>query len=202
MPTNLNALIRYKQIDRCLRNRYKPCTIEIMQETCSEALGEFRGVYKKISERTIRHDLQVMRSDMLGFNAPIEFKNGFYLYSDPDYSIFNIFINEMTLLKKVFAILLGIKDKDNEDTYLDVVSELSNITGMDLPDDLKQKIIAESSKPVKVRIRPAKDVVENIPTEINQISYFYPPEKQVQFMIQNEKEAELKFDWRKVFDLV
>lgn len=78
MPTNLNALIRYKQIDKCLHNRYVPCTIARLQEACSEALGEHRGIYRQISERTIRDDLRVMKSDMLGFNAPIVFKGGYY----------------------------------------------------------------------------------------------------------------------------
>jgi hypothetical protein len=106
MPANLNALIRYKAIDRRLSNRFSPCTIGQLQEVCSEALGEFRGVYKKVSERTIRDDIRVMRSELLGFSAPIVCRDGFYSYSDPNYSIFGVSIRDMTLMKEVMQILL------------------------------------------------------------------------------------------------
>jgi hypothetical protein len=105
MPANLNALIRYKQIDRCLKNPFVDCTIQKMQELCSEALGEFRGIYKQVSERTIRDDIRVMRSEMLGFNAPIEFKDGVYYYTDKDYSIFNVPVSETNLLIEIYMML-------------------------------------------------------------------------------------------------
>ena len=38
--------------------------------------------------RTVQGDIQIMRSDKLGYNAPIEvYDNKFYRYADPDYSI-------------------------------------------------------------------------------------------------------------------
>ena len=38
--------------------------------------------------RTIQMDIQIMRSDKLGYNAPIEvYDKIFYRYADPDYSI-------------------------------------------------------------------------------------------------------------------
>ena len=36
MPANKNALIRYKTIDRCLRNRYRRWTLEDLVEACSD----------------------------------------------------------------------------------------------------------------------------------------------------------------------
>ena len=110
MPTNLNALIRYKQIDACLRNPYVKCTIERLQEVCSEAMGEFRGIYKLVSERTIRDDIRVMRSNILGFNAPIEFEDGNYIYYKEDYSIFKTPVTEVQLLKDILKILLERND--------------------------------------------------------------------------------------------
>ena len=106
MPANLNALIRYKQIDVCLRNKYVHCTITRMQEQCSKMLEEHRGIYKLVSERTIRDDLRVMRSSALGFNAPITIKDGVYSYSDDGYSIFNTSIEDTDLLKTIFMLLL------------------------------------------------------------------------------------------------
>ena len=93
MPVNKNALIRYKTIDRCLRNRYRRWTIDDLTEACSDALYEMEGITKGVSLRTVQGDLQIMRSDKLGYNAPIEvYDKIYYRYADPDYSI-----NEMPL---------------------------------------------------------------------------------------------------------
>lgn len=113
MPTNLNALIRYKTIDQCLSNISVKCTIERLQSECSEAMGEKRGIYKTISVRTIRDDIRVMRSDILGFNAPIVFVNGRYFYSDKNYSIFQQYIVDVEMLKSVYDLLLQNKDSIN-----------------------------------------------------------------------------------------
>ena len=72
MPANKNALIRYKTIDNCLRNRYRRWTIEDLVDACSEALYDMEGITKGVSLRTIQGDLQMMRSDKLGYYAPIE----------------------------------------------------------------------------------------------------------------------------------
>ena len=93
MPANKNALIRYKTIDRCLRNRFRRWTIDDLTEACSAALREMEGITKGVSMRTVQGDLQMMRSDKLGYNAPIEvFDRVYYQYADPNYSI-----NEMPL---------------------------------------------------------------------------------------------------------
>ena len=93
MPANKNALIRYKTIDRCLRNRFRLWTIDDLTEACSDALYEMEGITKGVSVRTVQGDLQIMRSDKLGYNAPIEvFDKIYYRYADPNYSI-----NEMPL---------------------------------------------------------------------------------------------------------
>ena len=93
MPANKNALIRYKTIDRCLRNRLRLWTIDDLTEACSAALREMEGITKGVSVRTVQGDLQMMRSDKLGYNAPIEvFDRVYYRYADPNYSI-----NEMPL---------------------------------------------------------------------------------------------------------
>lgn len=111
MPSNLNALIRYKTIDRCLSNPYRKWSIDDLIESCSSALKEYRGIYTRISERTIREDLRVMRSDILGFNAPIVQQDGHYSYEDPAYSIFNVSIQEGDLLKRVLEFMLEIRSE-------------------------------------------------------------------------------------------
>ena len=95
MPVSRNALIRYKTIDNCLRNRFRRWTLDDLIEACSEALAEYEGIYKGISRRTIQLDLQVMRSEKLGYNAPIiVVDKKFYTYEDPDYSITNSPLSE------------------------------------------------------------------------------------------------------------
>ena len=57
-------------------------------DACSDALYEMEGIAKGISIRTVQGDIQLMRSDKLGYNAPIEvYDNKYYRYADPDYSI-------------------------------------------------------------------------------------------------------------------
>ena len=88
MPVNKNALLRYKTIDRCLRNKYRRWTLDDLVEACSDALYEMEGITRGVSLRTIQADIQMMRSDKLGYNAPIEvYDSKYYRYEDPDYSI-------------------------------------------------------------------------------------------------------------------
>ncbi len=100
MPVNRNALIRYRTLDACLRNRYRKWTLEDLIEACSEALYEYEGIDKGVSRRTVQMDLQLMRSDKLGYNAPIRVTDKkYYAYEDPAYSITNIPLTEGDLGK-------------------------------------------------------------------------------------------------------
>lgn len=95
MPANKNALIRYKTIDNCLRNKYRRWTIDNLVDACSDALYDMEGISKGVSLRTVQADLQIMRSDKLGYNAPIEVYDGkYYRYADPNYSIFDMPLSE------------------------------------------------------------------------------------------------------------
>ena len=53
----------------------------------------------------------VIRSDILGFNAPIVQKDGNYAYEDRDYSIFNVTIQETDLLSRVLDFILEIQSE-------------------------------------------------------------------------------------------
>lgn len=110
MPANKNALIRYKTIDRCLRNRFRRWTIDDLTDACSDALYEMEGIMKGVSVRTVQGDLQIMRSDKLGYNAPIEvYDRIYYRYADPDYSISDTPLTEedCDLLKEAVELLGG-----------------------------------------------------------------------------------------------
>lgn len=138
MPTNLNALIRYKTIDRCLRNQYMKCTILRLREECTEAIGEKRGIYKAISERTIRDDIRVMRSDILGFNAPIQFKDGLYFYSDPFYTIFEERLFDKRALLAIYKLLIENADRLEKVVLNSVISKMASILKIELPDEISK----------------------------------------------------------------
>lgn len=113
MSSNKNALIRYKTIDNCLRNRTKLWTLEDIIDACSDALYEYEGKYDLVSKRTVQLDIQNMRSEKLGYNAPIEvFQKKFYRYSEPDFSIKNIPVNEndIKVMNDAVQILKQFKD--------------------------------------------------------------------------------------------
>ena len=100
MPVNRNALIRYKTIDNCLRNRYRKWTLDDLIDACSDALYEFEGIDKGVSRRTVQMDIQMMRSEKLGYSAPIVITDRkFYTYEDSDYSITNIPLTDQDLGK-------------------------------------------------------------------------------------------------------
>ncbi|WP_187261739.1 phytanoyl-CoA dioxygenase family protein [Pontibacter beigongshangensis] len=112
MPVNRNALVRYRTLDNCLRNRYRKWTLEDLIDACSDALYEYEGIDKGVSRRTVQMDLQLMRSDKLGYNAPIVvIDKKYYSYEDPDYSITNIPLTEQDLgkLTEVAGILRQFK---------------------------------------------------------------------------------------------
>jgi predicted DNA-binding transcriptional regulator YafY len=98
MPVNKNALIRYRTIDSCLRNRRRKWTLHDLINAVGDALYEYEGIHKGISRRAIQMDLQAMRSDKLGYSAPIiVVDKKYYTYEDPEYSITNIPLSEVDL---------------------------------------------------------------------------------------------------------
>lgn len=102
MPKNKNALARYQIINQLLLNG-KPATLLQMVEACSEKLGI------GISRRTIENDLFAMRRDeALGYFAPIEYIHSrlAYIYTDPDYSIDRISVDDSDVQKLRLAATL------------------------------------------------------------------------------------------------
>ena len=129
MPTNLNALIRYKTLDTCFRNRYGEWTLKKLAKKCTEALQDAKGRKKRVSKRTIQDDIRVMRSDILGFEAPIEVQDGKYFYSDPDYSIFQTGITEMELLKELYREMLHWWEMEKSSRLEMILKKMAKVTG-------------------------------------------------------------------------
>lgn len=129
MPANKNALIRYKTIDNCLRNTYRRWTLNDLVDACSDALYDCEGISKGVSVRTVQMDLQTMRSDKLGYNAPIEvYGQKYYRYSDPDFSIMNMPMseNDYQVLHEAVDMLRQLDNFEQFAEMSDVVSRLQD----------------------------------------------------------------------------
>ena len=91
MPVNKFASIRYRTLDKCLRDHRRRYYISDLVDACNAALENYNG--SSVSERQVRADMAFMQREA-GGGAPIEkFMDGhraYYRYSDPDYSILNL----------------------------------------------------------------------------------------------------------------
>lgn len=141
MAQNKNALIRYKTIDKCLQNSYRTWTLEDLMNACSDALYEYEGKENPVSKRTVQLDIQMMRSEKLGYNAPIVvYEKKYYKYEDDQFSITDIPLTEtdINVLTETVSMLKQFKD-------FSLFSDVSDILQR-----LEDKIYSEKShtKPV------------------------------------------------------
>jgi predicted DNA-binding transcriptional regulator YafY len=140
MPHIKNALIRYRIIDRAIRNKYKQYpTKKELREVCEEALyGSSDG--ENICDSTIEKDMFAMKME---HDAPIKYskRHGGYYYEDPEFSINDIPLTEEDLSAIKFAAntLLQFRDVDMFkqfgnaiDKIVDRVSISSNPNDKDL----------------------------------------------------------------------
>jgi predicted DNA-binding transcriptional regulator YafY len=124
MPKNKNAIIRYRIIDACLRNKFKKFPTKFDFINACENLGS-------VSLRTIEKDLyDMMYDEELKYFAPIAYsksEKGYY-YEDPVYSISNFPINEEDLSAIAFAcsILRQFGGIDPAKQLLDSIEKLEN----------------------------------------------------------------------------
>ncbi len=140
MPLNRATLIRISTIDKCLQNHYRKWTIDDLIGACSDALAEFEGRDIPVSRRTFQNDLALMRSDRLGYNAPIVVRQKkYYEYEDPDYSITHLPLNEEGLdaLNSALDILRQLQCFPQLESSIATISKLneqiSRQTGSSIP---------------------------------------------------------------------
>lgn len=129
MALNKNALIRYKTIDKCLQNHYRNWTLEDLIQAVSDALYEYEGKKNPVSKRTIQADLQMMRSEKLGYNAPIVvYDKKYYRYEEEDFSITDIPLTEtdMNVLTETVSMLKQFKDFSLFNDVSDILQRLED----------------------------------------------------------------------------
>ncbi len=97
MPTNKNAQLRYKVLDRCFSDFKHKYTIDELVDEVNESLSDLTG--QIISLRQIRDDIKYMR-DRVSYNAPIKAyplgtgRQCYYRYEDRNFTIFD---NELSV---------------------------------------------------------------------------------------------------------
>ena len=129
MSINKLALIRYRTIDACLRNRYRKWTLDDLIEKVAEKLEEYEGIQSGVSKRTVQADIQLMRSDKLGYNAPIIVKERkYYCYEDADYSIMQSPISptDLDTMKEVVSLLQQLNGFAHFEEMTDMIARLEN----------------------------------------------------------------------------
>lgn len=120
MPTNKNAMVRYKYLDSLLSDRHHFYDIHDLTERCNDKLV-YDG-FPEVGQRTIEKDILFL--EYAPFNADIERfrKNGksCIRYADPSFSIFTKEISdeEQNLLCEVLNTLGQFEGLDNF-TWLD-----------------------------------------------------------------------------------
>jgi predicted DNA-binding transcriptional regulator YafY len=123
MSINKLALIRYKAIDECLRNRLRKWTLDDLIEKVSDVLYDAEGIDSGVSRRTIQSDIQLMRSDKLGYNAPIiVVDKKYYAYEDPEYSIATAPVSDADIDK--MKEILGLLKQMNGFQFFEEMSQL------------------------------------------------------------------------------
>ena len=161
MPHNLNALIRYRAINKCLINGKRASKYELA-EACTRAIG--KNYEKEREERgenvflsTLNADLKVMReNEELGYMAPICFdhREGKYCYSKENYSIDKLPLSDDEIGAVLFAAkYLGqMKDVEIFREFSESAAKLAVFTNIYRNNSdalLKKKIVFEKAVETK-----------------------------------------------------
>ena len=122
------SFIRYRVLDRCLRNPVGHYQIKDLLYECKKELQ-----IDNLSRRTIYYDLEFMASSD-GWDAPIKsFPNGnkrYYRYTDPDFSIMKMPISEVKLkqIQSAVDILKQVVGLPQFDSLRDNLDNIDMIT--------------------------------------------------------------------------
>lgn len=143
MPANKEAFIRYRIIDRLLRNKRKTYpSMDDFRDEMEEKLG------KPFSISTIQKDIQAMKQDpLLGYMAPIKWSksNDGYYYSDENFSITEIPLSENDIDSLEFAATVlqqfkGVKLFSDFEATVDKIFNAINVNSLLTEDEIQETI--------------------------------------------------------------
>jgi predicted DNA-binding transcriptional regulator YafY len=146
MPHIKNALIRYRIIDKCIRNKYKPFpTKRDLRQACEESLfGSVDGEH--ICDSTIEKDMFAMKME---HDAPIKYSSldRGYFYEDPDFSINDIPLTDDEYGAIGFAAktLLQFKDTDLFQEFGNAIDKIIDRISVSKNENSEQYIQFEKS---------------------------------------------------------
>lgn len=130
MATNKNAAMRYRILDRCFSNRGKRYFYETLQEEVDKTLKDIDSNCKGISRRQIEMDIAFIESRE-GWNVELdrrtENKKVYFAYSDPNFSINNMPLNDIEInqLQSAVNILSQFKGLPQFEWMQDLLPKLS-----------------------------------------------------------------------------
>jgi predicted DNA-binding transcriptional regulator YafY len=128
MPTNKNAVIRYRYIDELLSNRHKRYSTAEITEIVNEKL--IKDGYAEVGLRCIQKDIKALEEEV--FCAEITRENiggkECVYYTDPSYSIFTKKLSqeEQSLLSEILSTLGQFDGLDNFE-WLDSLKQRLNV---------------------------------------------------------------------------
>lgn len=131
MAKNKGAIVRYRTIDRCLRDTKRKYGVKELIEKCSAAVYETLGIEDPVSRRQIYKDLNYMESDA-GYQANInhiyEGRNVYFRYDDPDFSIEKMPLTdaEIDQLKETVLMLNRFKGMPHFEWMEEIVSKIED----------------------------------------------------------------------------
>ena len=143
MPVNKEAFLRYRIIDRLLKNKARPYpSMDDLIDELEEKLG------KSFSVSTIQKDIKSMKEDeLLAYKAPIKFHRAHqgYYYSDPNFSITEVPLGEEDLDAIEFAAMVLQQFKDVKlfaefGSAVDKIFNAVNVSSILEEDDVEQMI--------------------------------------------------------------
>lgn len=168
MPPPSDATLRYKIIDECLTNIYKPFpTMDHLKYTIE------RELKTSVSTATIQKDIAQMKKgeDEGGYNAPIKFKRsnqGYYydFVKFPDFTIQSLSLNEkefeaIALAASVLQQFKGIKVNDSYNHAIDKLFSSLNIKKTD-----KDKTSVNAIQPEETTYMRGMEHFETLVTSI------------------------------------
>ncbi|WP_301048619.1 YafY family protein [uncultured Phocaeicola sp.] len=147
MAHSKNALIRQRVLDRCLRGP-KHYTLKEMMDKCNDAL-EFAGFNTISSKNTILSDFSDIERDFPGAKI-MHNQVGryvYYWYEDPDFSVYNIPIDDdgMAKLAQTISILSKFEGMPNFDWVDDMIDHFK--LSLDIP-TTKESVVAFDDNPM------------------------------------------------------
>ncbi len=154
MPANKYALLRYRIIDDCLTNRFRPYpTKEDIQSACEDALYGSSGEHISIS--TIEKDMWAMKNEgELGYYAPIAYsklEKGYH-YTDKDYTIKEISLSEedKEAIRFAATTLFQFKDLAIFDQFGSAIQKIMDRLSIspEIQDDAVERFVQFENTPV------------------------------------------------------